>query len=321
MYRFKCPYKDCRFGTNRKSHYETHVAKVHGLTTDMPGGPIRTKKERSHNQLMKSPNDLVDTMFHNTEQHMNLSAYSAPSMTLPTYPELFPNATEQHLPSAQNLLKNEPLSPTIVSSVSFDNENNLSHDEAIQDMSSVYLEHSQFNCKRQSDSLVQDVSDDMMKNTKNLCYEETDETISSLSQSPSQNSHLITPVTIEPVYQNGDQQTDPTLENSLSEYLDSTPAVVVHTGENNYHQDEISPVKTKFSKTDTDYTKNIIDSLVSKGKIYRCEHCNVLYPEYSMYLLHAGIHSSNTDPFQCHFCQKSFINKYEFMSHFIQCLH
>ena len=63
----------------------------------------------------------------------------------------------------------------------------------------------------------------------------------------------------------------------------------------------------------------ILNTLVERGKLHRCRHCNIVFPEYSTYLLHRGCHG-NGGTFQCHFCQRVFSEKFGFMTHFVQCL-
>ena len=66
-------------------------------------------------------------------------------------------------------------------------------------------------------------------------------------------------------------------------------------------------------------TSLIVNILVQQGKLHRCQHCNIIFPEYSTYVLHRGCHG-NDNAFQCHFCQAVFAEKFGFMTHFMQCL-
>lgn len=66
-------------------------------------------------------------------------------------------------------------------------------------------------------------------------------------------------------------------------------------------------------------TSLIVNILVQQGKLYRCQHCNIIFPEYSTYILHRGCHGNNS-AFQCHFCQAVFGEKFGFMTHFMQCV-
>lgn len=68
------------------------------------------------------------------------------------------------------------------------------------------------------------------------------------------------------------------------------------------------------------HTQMLIDTLIKESRLYRCEPCNILFPEYGMYVLHLGCHG-NESAYQCHFCQQSFDNKFSFATHFVRCPH
>lgn len=68
------------------------------------------------------------------------------------------------------------------------------------------------------------------------------------------------------------------------------------------------------------HTQMLIDTLIKESRLFRCEPCNILFPEYSMYVLHLGCHG-NESAYQCHFCQQSFDNKFTFATHFVRCPH
>jgi hypothetical protein len=72
-----------------------------------------------------------------------------------------------------------------------------------------------------------------------------------------------------------------------------------------------------FSKFGLD-PQVIVDTLVLQGKLYRCVSCNIIFPEYSTFVLHKGCHG-NRHPYQCHFCQVIFPEKFGFLTHFMQC--
>ena len=67
-------------------------------------------------------------------------------------------------------------------------------------------------------------------------------------------------------------------------------------------------------------TRALLDQLVKEGRLYRCEHCNILFPEISLYIFHRGCHGQGS-PFQCHFCHTVCREKFEFMAHFMYCVH
>ena len=67
-------------------------------------------------------------------------------------------------------------------------------------------------------------------------------------------------------------------------------------------------------------TPAILDLLAAQGKLHICRSCNIVFPEYSTFVLHRGCHG-NEGPFQCHFCQIRFPEKFGFLTHFMQCPH
>ena len=99
----------------------------------------------------------------------------------------------------------------------------------------------------------------------------------------------------------------------------------VKTETRNTEQSVSRPTMEHFAKLlgeivrDDIDTGLILNTLVERGKLHRCQHCNIIFPEYSTYLLHRGCHG-NGGVFQCHFCQRVFSEKFGFMTHFMQCL-
>ena len=65
-------------------------------------------------------------------------------------------------------------------------------------------------------------------------------------------------------------------------------------------------------------TMAILELLASQGRLHICHSCNIVFPEYSTFVLHRGCHG-NEGPFQCHFCQHRFPEKFGFLTHFMQC--
>ena len=63
----------------------------------------------------------------------------------------------------------------------------------------------------------------------------------------------------------------------------------------------------------------LIQLLVQNGRLYRCQHCHILFEDYATYVLHMGCHGS-ANPFSCHFCSRVFQEKYGFLAHFMKCL-
>ena len=72
----------------------------------------------------------------------------------------------------------------------------------------------------------------------------------------------------------------------------------------------------EIAKTDL---HEVLDIMVRQSRLFRCDYCDMYFPSYSTYILHRGCHG-NQDPFQCHFCQVSFNEKFGFLTHFMQCV-
>lgn len=59
----------------------------------------------------------------------------------------------------------------------------------------------------------------------------------------------------------------------------------------------------------------MVSFLLSKGQVYKCEHCHIIFEDCTLYLLHNGFHSSDTDPFKCVICKKCCDGRVEFNCH------
>ncbi|OWF41355.1 myoneurin-like isoform X1 [Mizuhopecten yessoensis] len=73
-------------------------------------------------------------------------------------------------------------------------------------------------------------------------------------------------------------------------------------------------VETSSNNSDTIREEDISDDLVG-GKFYRCEHCHILFEDCTLYLLHNGFHSHDSDPFKCVICKSSCRDRIEFNCH------
>ena len=51
------------------------------------------------------------------------------------------------------------------------------------------------------------------------------------------------------------------------------------------------------------------------GRFYRCDHCHILFEDCTLYLLHNGFHSHDSDPFKCVICRVSCRDRIEFNCH------
>ncbi|XP_013403488.1 zinc finger protein 251 [Lingula anatina] len=61
----------------------------------------------------------------------------------------------------------------------------------------------------------------------------------------------------------------------------------------------------------------LLHQLISRGRVFRCGHCSILFMEYAMFLLHKSQHDSQ-NPWRCNFCGRVCNDKFDFMSHFVQ---
>lgn len=59
----------------------------------------------------------------------------------------------------------------------------------------------------------------------------------------------------------------------------------------------------------------MVSFLLSKGEVYKCQHCHIIFEDCTLYLLHNGFHSSDTDPFKCVICKKCCEGRVEFNCH------
>ncbi|XP_062986555.1 DNA-binding protein Ikaros isoform X10 [Elgaria multicarinata webbii] len=58
----------------------------------------------------------------------------------------------------------------------------------------------------------------------------------------------------------------------------------------------------------------VINGNGEQVKVYKCEHCRVLYLDHVMYTIHMGCHGFR-DPFECNMCGYRSQDRYEFSSH------
>ncbi|XP_078008396.1 DNA-binding protein Ikaros isoform X22 [Phascolarctos cinereus] len=67
----------------------------------------------------------------------------------------------------------------------------------------------------------------------------------------------------------------------------------------------------------TDNSQDAFKVISSSGeplKVYKCEHCRVLFLDHVMYTIHMGCHGFR-DPFECNMCGYHSQDRYEFSSH------
>ena len=84
--------------------------------------------------------------------------------------------------------------------------------------------------------------------------------------------------------------------------LDRSPQVSSQSD----HGGNIEPISSTVSHSCALETK----------KSFHCVHCDILFFENALYLMHMGLHDSS-NPWKCSICGRTFFEKYSFTSHFI----
>ena len=64
----------------------------------------------------------------------------------------------------------------------------------------------------------------------------------------------------------------------------------------------------------------ILSFYINQGKLFKCQHCNILFYERGMYFLHASLHGQSS-PWECSICHKVCMDKNEFTIHFVNQQH
>ncbi|XP_064596391.1 zinc finger protein 358-like [Liolophura sinensis] len=59
----------------------------------------------------------------------------------------------------------------------------------------------------------------------------------------------------------------------------------------------------------------LVDYLLTKGKVFKCQHCKVIFEDCTLYLLHNGFHSHDGDPFRCGICKAACKDRFDFNCH------
>ncbi len=65
---------------------------------------------------------------------------------------------------------------------------------------------------------------------------------------------------------------------------------------------------------------DILSYYINQGKLFKCQHCNILFYERGMYFLHASLHGQSS-PWECSICHKVCMDKNEFTIHFVNQQH
>ncbi len=65
---------------------------------------------------------------------------------------------------------------------------------------------------------------------------------------------------------------------------------------------------------------DVLSYYMNQGKLFKCQHCNILFFERGMYFLHASLHGTSS-PWECSICHKVCSDKNEFTLHFVNQQH
>ncbi|KAK2148704.1 hypothetical protein LSH36_486g00026 [Paralvinella palmiformis] len=66
--------------------------------------------------------------------------------------------------------------------------------------------------------------------------------------------------------------------------------------------------------------EEVLSYYMSQGRLFKCQHCNILFFERGMYFLHASLHGPS-NPWECSICHKICSDKNEFTLHFVNQQH
>lgn len=66
--------------------------------------------------------------------------------------------------------------------------------------------------------------------------------------------------------------------------------------------------------------RDVLSYYEAQGKIYRCQHCGILFEERGLYFLHNSLHGAQ-NPLECSICHKVCTDKNDFHLHFINQQH
>ena len=61
-------------------------------------------------------------------------------------------------------------------------------------------------------------------------------------------------------------------------------------------------------------------SLTNFSSQWQCQHCNIIFPDQTLYFLHRGFHS-NTNPWKCNGCGQRCLDMYDFNTHLMSDVH
>jgi len=62
-------------------------------------------------------------------------------------------------------------------------------------------------------------------------------------------------------------------------------------------------------------------SLTNFSSQWQCQHCNIIFPDQTLYFLHRGFHSGNGNPWKCNACGQRCTDMYDFNTHLMSDVH
>ena len=62
-------------------------------------------------------------------------------------------------------------------------------------------------------------------------------------------------------------------------------------------------------------------SLTNFSSQWQCQHCNIIFPDQTLYFLHRGFHSGNGNPWKCNGCGQRCTDMYDFNAHLMSEVH
>jgi len=65
-------------------------------------------------------------------------------------------------------------------------------------------------------------------------------------------------------------------------------------------------------------TTTVASNLTSQ---WQCQHCNIIFPDQTLYFLHRGFHSNSTNPWKCNGCGQRCNDMYDFNTHLMSDVH
>lgn len=66
--------------------------------------------------------------------------------------------------------------------------------------------------------------------------------------------------------------------------------------------------------------EEVLSHYINRGRLFRCQHCDILFFERGMFFLHSSLHGTG-NPWKCSICHKVCLNKNEFTLHFVNQQH